>query len=74
MMLDITPDDSGGEMRIDLLRFHVSGFRHTVFSNLHMGEPVRHLFPWMFFESIAQYRDDFLLNLRIGQADAIASV
>src|SRR5215831_8692124 len=28
MMLEITPDDPGGEMRIDLLGVNVSGFRH----------------------------------------------
>jgi hypothetical protein len=28
MMLDVTPDDSGGEMRIDFLRFDISSFQH----------------------------------------------
>jgi hypothetical protein len=33
MVLDITPDDFARQMWIDLLRVHISGFRHDVFSN-----------------------------------------
>jgi len=69
MMLEITPDDPGGEMRIDLLGVNVSGFRHYRVLLPHIDGPC-----WTLLDGLIAlvgcdppiaYQEDFLLNLWI---------